>query len=156
MSRPLISAATAAEYLNISILQLRGMTERGELPYINVGMGAKRPSYRYDPAELDKLGRRASFIDERSAIKEPAAGVHAVYYLAVGHMMKIGRTTNYPARARAIRGSSPQRPILVWWEAGGKAEEAAAHLRFKAQHSHLEWFNFDGELLEFIIERRAE
>ena len=45
--RNLLRANEAAEHLAISDRQLRQLIADGALPYVNVGTGVKRPSYRF-------------------------------------------------------------------------------------------------------------
>ncbi|WP_165603093.1 helix-turn-helix domain-containing protein [Devosia elaeis] len=48
----LLTPKEAAERLGVSTDQLLKLTDRGKLPFINVGLGQKRPSRRYDPDDL--------------------------------------------------------------------------------------------------------
>lgn len=53
MSRALLSPSQAARELCISEKQLRSLTCAGAIRYINIGLGAKRETRRYDPADLE-------------------------------------------------------------------------------------------------------
>lgn len=53
--RRLLSPAQAAEDLCISEKQLRALTCAGQIRYINIGMGEKRETRRYDPADLKQF-----------------------------------------------------------------------------------------------------
>src|SRR5690606_7509500 len=60
---PLLTPAEARKQLGISPSQLRSLTDDGHIPFINVGLGEKRASRRYDPADL------AAFIAARRETK---------------------------------------------------------------------------------------
>ena len=61
---PLTSAEAAAR-LGITIEQLSAFVHDGELRYVNVGRGTKRPRYRFTEADINE------FIDNRKAAGEP-------------------------------------------------------------------------------------
>src|SRR5699024_321541 len=63
MSKPLLTPKQARDQLGISDAQLRALTDEGRIPFINVGLGEKRASRRYDPADL------AAFVDARRETK---------------------------------------------------------------------------------------
>ena len=41
-----------ADYLRVSVGQVRALAHAGLLPYINVGLGTKRPRMRFDPEDV--------------------------------------------------------------------------------------------------------
>lgn len=55
--RPLLLPKDAAKYLAISVKQLRTLTELGKLAYLNVGVGEKRESRRYEVDDLEQYKR---------------------------------------------------------------------------------------------------
>lgn len=57
---PLLTPKQAAAELGISQDQLLKLTERGALPYVNIGLGAKRQARRYEPDDIGafKVARR--------------------------------------------------------------------------------------------------
>ncbi|WP_081870621.1 helix-turn-helix domain-containing protein [Shinella sp. DD12] len=57
----LLTPEAAASQLGISTRQLRDLTDEGQLRWINIGLGKKRPTRRYTPADLE------AFIEERAA-----------------------------------------------------------------------------------------
>jgi len=64
----LMTPAAAARLLCISEKHLRALTVAGEIRYINVGLGTKRETRRYDPQDL------AAFQEARTttSAKSPA------------------------------------------------------------------------------------
>jgi len=48
-----LTAAEAAARLSITTAQLMRFVTSGDLKFINIGQGKKRPRYRFDPADLD-------------------------------------------------------------------------------------------------------
>ncbi|MXN51851.1 helix-turn-helix domain-containing protein [Shinella sp. AETb1-6] len=56
----LLTPESAASRLGISTRQLRDLTDHGQLRWINIGLGKKRPTRRYTPADLE------AFIEERA------------------------------------------------------------------------------------------
>ncbi|RWN59940.1 MAG: DNA-binding protein [Mesorhizobium sp.] len=55
MSRALLSPEDAARELCISEKQLRALTCAGKIRYVNIGLGEKRETRRYDPADLEEF-----------------------------------------------------------------------------------------------------
>jgi hypothetical protein len=47
--------ADAARELQVSEKQLRALSTAGEIKYINIGLGEKRETRRYDPADLEEF-----------------------------------------------------------------------------------------------------
>lgn len=60
------------------------------------------------------------------------------------HLVKIGRSTNVPARIAALQSGSPIRLALLWQTEGGAKLEAALHRWFKPFRTHGEWFELQG------------
>tara|TARA_R110000850_G_scaffold22995_6_gene67631 strand:+ start:984 stop:1343 length:360 start_codon:yes stop_codon:yes gene_type:complete len=50
---PLLTPARAAAFLSISIDTLNAIVARGDLPFVEVGAGDKRPRRRFDPADIE-------------------------------------------------------------------------------------------------------
>lgn len=59
----LLTPKQARAELGISDAQLRALTDEGRIPFINIGLGEKRASRRYDPADL------AAFVQARRETK---------------------------------------------------------------------------------------
>lgn len=54
----LLTVKQAAEQLGVSIDQVRGFVQDGDLAYINIGRGKKRSTYRFTQADLDDFIER--------------------------------------------------------------------------------------------------
>jgi len=52
MTAPLLDFAAAAARLDVSPRQLRNLVLSGRLAFVNVGLGLKRPAYRFREADL--------------------------------------------------------------------------------------------------------
>ena len=63
----LLTPKQAAGLLTISERQLRDLTDDGAIGFVNIGLGSKRPTRRYEPAEIER------FIGDRRTVKAPAA-----------------------------------------------------------------------------------
>ena len=55
MSEKLLDPKDAAARLNITEEQVRAFARDGDLKFINMGRGAKRPRYRFSAADIDEL-----------------------------------------------------------------------------------------------------
>lgn len=62
----LLTPKQAAGLLTISERQLRDLTDDGAIAFVNIGLGAKRATRRYEPAEIHR------FIEARRTVKVPA------------------------------------------------------------------------------------
>lgn len=62
----LLTPKQAAVELGVSTAQLTRLTIDGELPSINIGRGVKRPSRRYDPADIEAFKAVRRTIECRS------------------------------------------------------------------------------------------
>jgi hypothetical protein len=51
----LLSPPEAADRLGVTVEQLTGFVSDGDLPYVNVGRGKKRPRYKFKPSDIDAL-----------------------------------------------------------------------------------------------------
>ncbi len=49
----LLTPEQASKLLAISVKQLRDLTDAGELAFVNIGLGTKRPTRRYLPEDLE-------------------------------------------------------------------------------------------------------
>ena len=58
MANQLYTTKQAAEALQISIRQIRGLVHDGELRYINVGRGNKKPRMRFADDDLAEFRER--------------------------------------------------------------------------------------------------
>jgi hypothetical protein len=50
---PLLTPRAAAAFLAVSIDTLNAIVARGDLPFVEVGAGDKRPRRRFDPADIE-------------------------------------------------------------------------------------------------------
>ncbi|MGJ8570467.1 MAG: helix-turn-helix domain-containing protein [Hoeflea sp.] len=50
---PLLTPHTVAAFLAVSIDTLNAIVARGDLPFVEVGAGDKRPRRRFDPADIE-------------------------------------------------------------------------------------------------------
>lgn len=84
----LLTVKQAAEQLGVSIDQVRGFVQDGDLAYINIGRGKKRSTYRFTQADLD------DFIERRRKRDVPpdlgGRGTRNVSGNALGFMAKRG------------------------------------------------------------------
>ena len=64
-SSSLSDTKQAASYLKVTVEQIRGFVDDGELIFINVGRGKKRPRMRFAQEDLDR------FIDSRRQKSNP-------------------------------------------------------------------------------------
>lgn len=67
-----LTLAEAAEILSISTKTLRAHVAAGDLPYLNVGHGAKRKDIRIDPADLRAFIERRKQRDYKSTPQLPS------------------------------------------------------------------------------------
>lgn len=91
---------------------------------------------------------RARDVLPDDAFSEPRAGW--IYFIEAGGFIKIGFTTNVPARLASIETSSPHSVTLLRQEPGTMRDEAAYHARFAAHRVRREWFALDGDLAAFL------
>lgn len=162
----LLSPHEAARELCISEKQLRSLTCAGRIRYVNVGLGEKRETRRYDPADLEdfKLVMTGNW-PEPDPIPEwtgPSSPVFPrlpvpgdsrtgyVYFIAAGGRVKIGRAKSIKARMNALASGCPYALHLVRYEPGGVHLEKKYHRKFAAHRDRLEWFRIDGDLEVFL------
>lgn len=173
MSRaPLLSPSDAAKELCISEKQLRSLTCAGAIRYINIGLGEKRETRRYDPVDLEAFreARARALLPPPAPVFEetgpssavlhrlacpPDAGRHGskasyIYFILAGGKVKIGRARSIKARMNALQSGCPYPVHLVHFEIGGEREERRFHKRFTAHHDRLEWFRLEGALEEYL------
>jgi len=67
---PLLTPEQAAKHLGIGEDTLRALRKAGEIPYVNVGLGQKRETPRYEVADLDAWVQRRKTV----ASRPPAPG----------------------------------------------------------------------------------
>lgn len=63
----LLKPNEAAELLAVSVDQLSALTDEGALPFVNVGLPGKRPTKRYEPADIE-----AFRLERRQVAESPA------------------------------------------------------------------------------------
>jgi hypothetical protein len=168
-SEALLSPQDAARSLCISEKQLRALTCAGRIRYVNIGLGEKRETRRYDPADLEDFklvmagnwpepepepewSGPSSPIFPRMAPPETPSFLGFVYFIASGGKVKIGRAKSIKARMNALQSGCPYPIHLVRYEPGGASLEAKFHRKFAAYRDRLEWFRIEGELEAFLRE----
>lgn len=88
---------------------------------------------------------------QSKARREISAHDSVVYYMALGHLVKIGTSTNLTERSKAL---NPQGILAI--EFGGYDRESARHKEFAEQHEHGEWFRNEGALAAHIQRLRTD
>lgn len=159
----------AARELCISEKQLRSLTCAGRIRYVNVGLGEKRETRRYDPADLEDFrlvmtgnwpepdpipewSGPSSPIFARVPAPETKTLLGYVYFIASGGKVKIGRAKSIKARMNALQSGCPYPIRLVRYEQGGARQEERYHRKFAAYRDRLEWFRVEGDLEAFLRE----
>lgn len=76
----------------------------------------------------------------------------SVYYVLAPELdlIKIGFASDPKARFSKIQSDSPVRLVLLGFEEGDEATEAARHVMFGAYRQRGEWFRHDGTLRDFV------
>lgn len=84
-------------------------------------------------------------------LKPPAGS--GVYYIQIGRRVKIGQSRNIASRLRALATSAPELPRLVGYEINSEAKtrEQDLHRQWQKFRKHGEWFEIEGELLDYIV-----
>lgn len=83
-------------------------------------------------------------------------GTGYIYFLLardnlVTPMLKIGFSLRRPdLRLRGCQTGSPSKLELICVIVGTMRDERALHIRFKADHSHGEWFTYSGDLQDYV------
>lgn len=67
-----------------------------------------------------------------------------VYAIAVGHMVKIGYTSDLGRRMKEIQSACAERIDCLGTAPGGRPLEAALHRQFASARRHGEWFELTG------------
>jgi hypothetical protein len=103
---------------------------------------------RLSPTEIQRWSRFAL-----GAARAPVGPDHSVvYFLSTGDpsVVKIGYSSNFAHRLRALRTASPVDPKVHLTMPGDKRIEADLRDRFKEHHIRREWFKFSPEIKAFI------
>jgi len=79
-----------------------------------------------------------------------------IYFAQVGELVKIGTTTNLPARLASLRSAARRGLDLLLVVPGSYAEEAQVHALFGADRVRGEWFTPSAALTAFIAERQDQ
>src|SRR6516162_1475905 len=93
----------AAERLQISVDQLTGFAEDGEVRYVNVGRGKKRPRRRYTDDDLDE------FIERRKRKEAGLCPSTNQPSRRTGNMTSKSEVIAFSARPNARTAGKPKR-----------------------------------------------
>lgn len=66
-----------------------------------------------------------------------------VYFLKVGHLVKIGVTQNIELRVASLMAALPEHATFIGWIAGDVSVENHFHQLFGSKRMKGEWFNLD-------------
>lgn len=104
---------------------------------------------------LDPLGQDSPTVQPLRSV--PAGGDPVVYYVRLGDHVKIGTTTNLPARLSSLYIDHDPSALLAT-EPGGRPIEAERHYQFAAErvYHNRELFNPSPRLLDHIARLNAE
>ena len=72
-----------------------------------------------------------------------------VYMLKSNEFVKIGHSNNLCSRLETLKSSNPIQMDIISLFAGGKAEEAMLHDKFKQFHLRNEWFTYVEEIKQY-------
>ena len=103
---------------------------------------------------LEREGVSSSAKWERLSGEAPSPKRGYVYFIeahAAG-LVKIGYSSNPVDRMKSIQGMSPVKVSLVGFIEGDMQDERDLHSRFAEYHSHGEWFQFNGDVYDYIKE----
>ncbi|MFD5571976.1 GIY-YIG nuclease family protein [Streptomyces cadmiisoli] len=78
------------------------------------------------------------------AVDAPSTGWAYAVRDRLSGLVKIGCTSNVPARLRTLRTGAPGDLDLIWQAVGGRALEDHLHQAFRAKRVRGEWFEFTG------------
>lgn len=113
--------------------------------------------------DVERLRRAAEVLDFGSSAQpgpKPITGPTGrrtrrpgwVYVIRCGSFVKIGSTSDVPARLRKLQSHNPHDLTLLATFSGGQSFEFDLHKRFKACRHRDEWFREEGELAAWIAE----
>lgn len=102
MTRALISPADAAAELCISEKQLRALTCAGQIRYVNIGMGEKRETRRYDPEDLEAFREARKCLSIRGPDNQ---NTHSTSVIAV-HDFQARRDARLNAKRNGTKNQS--------------------------------------------------
>lgn len=83
----------------------------------------------------------------------PPAGSN-IYFVAAGHFIKIGYSTNWPQRIAELQVGCPYRLSVLHIMEGPREFEPELHQRFAHLRVQGEWFRRDGDLISYIAQLR--
>lgn len=144
---------------------------RGKL---NIALPGEPGHENFESAYLDALSRAelhnqfVEMLDEQVAtarqqragrararrIKKPGRASDGFIYFIGGHSgpVKIGFTTDLPARLRRLQMNSPRPLRVLAFRPGEPRDELALHRQFAADRLHGEWFKRTPAVLETLRE----
>lgn len=94
IDRDLLTAEAAAARLGITESTLRRHVAAGTIPTVTIGLGAKRPRYRFDPADLETFvkGRKkfegAPCQSIKKASRKPTISISGSTIVAFSDLVK--------------------------------------------------------------------
>jgi Meiotically Up-regulated Gene 113 (MUG113) protein len=99
---------------------------------------------------LDKASLAACGRSDEMVAREPI-----IYFIAGGDdLIKIGHTTNLPARLRSLRTATPKELRVLLVILGTRDDEQELHRKFEVHRIGREWFSRCDAITEFISNHR--
>lgn len=121
-------------------MQVMELADRPHVYRVSFDAGTKVTTVQYLPIDFRRQFR--------------GSGVDGwVYYVRAGDFVKIGFTTDLPARMKRLQTSSPCKLQLLVAIEGSPEREKSEHRSYRDLRAYGEWFKMDGALLEFLGEQ---
>lgn len=164
MSLPqnLILYRDAPAYLGISEQELNSLRRAANLRESFHGHMAV-----FSKADLEDLPRRVEEIAARKAERrrEKTTLIKAVAKIRKGQVyiiragtsgpIKVGYSTNIPARMRDLQTGAPRPLVLLHSEPGSYRTESAVHIALVEYRTRREWFKAHPRVMEFVATAKA-
>lgn len=96
--------------------------------------------------------RRQSEAELRALAEAPSH----VYFIYSAGLVKIGFSTNWPARTDAVCQGCADHAELIMVMTGGRDLERGYHALFRDYHHQGEWFRCDGKVRDFLMHYAPE
>ncbi|WP_233426638.1 helix-turn-helix domain-containing protein [Rhizobium mongolense] len=100
---PLLTPAAAAKILAVSVKQLTHLTLAGEIPFVNIGLGNKRPTRRYLPTDIDEFIARRRTTAMPLVLKQQIKSAASATYEIIDIEKRLADLRAARQRARACR-----------------------------------------------------